>query len=160
MFYVQALHLETGEMESGKLDLVPKVAEGEKICGLFADWLGGQPAAFQAKIPFLKKGDVELQWNAAAGGVAYASLVENGEPLSLSVLLAGVDAEADAGMLDGFLGLLPDGLFQPAKERPLLATLVFPGRPEATPLLQLLTTALASVFFRTVFALRAGTAGN
>lgn len=154
MIHVQTVHLETGEVESGKLDLVPRVAEGEKICGLFGDWLGGQPSQFRERIPFLKRGEMELDWTAASGGVAFAAFMEHGEPLSLSVLLSGVEEEADTGMLEGFLRMLPPGLFTPTGERPLLATLLFPGQPESAATLQLLSSALSSVFFRTVFALR------
>jgi hypothetical protein len=135
------------------MDLVPQVEEGEKICGLFAEWLGGQPGQFREPIPFLTRGDMELEWDAAAGGVAMAGLYSGREALSMSLLLSGIDAEADQGILNGFLQMMPPGAFQPAAERPLLITLLVPEIPEAIPTIQLLTTALASVFFRTVLRL-------
>lgn len=157
MFLVQAIHLESGEVENTTFDLVPKVEQAEKICRVFGEWLAGQPSEFRERIPFLTRGDMELEWTAASDGVAFAALIGGGEPLSVSVLLAGINAEADNGMLEGLLRMVPEDVFTPSTQRPLLATLLFPGAPEAIPTVQLLTTALASVFFRTVLGLNEAT---
>ncbi|MDX2154583.1 MAG: hypothetical protein SFV54_27825 [Bryobacteraceae bacterium] len=148
------MHLESGQVEDSEFDLTPTVAEGERICGLFDEWLKGQPPEFQERVPFLKRGDLELSWSAASGGVAFASFHSEGAPLSMSLLLSGLDSEADRGLLIGMAetGLGPEVAAElDAPQRPLLATVLFPGAPEAVPTLQLLSTALASVFFRKVF---------
>ncbi len=150
---MRTLHLESGQVEDGEFDLIPKAPEGERICGLFAEWLQGQPPEFQERVPFLKRGDLNLSWSAASGGVAFASFQSEDAPLSMSLLLAGLDPEADRGLLMGMAeaGLGPEVAAElDAPHRPLLATVLFPGAPEASPALQLLNTALASVFFRKV----------
>lgn len=153
MFLGQAIHLESGEVEDATFELVPKVEQAEKICRVFGNWLSGQPSEFRERIPFLTRGDLELEWTAASDGVAFAALISGGEPLSVSVLLSGVNAEADRGILEGLLRMVPEDVYTPSTQRPLLATLLFPGSAEAVPTVQLLTTALASVFFRAVLGL-------
>ena len=81
-------------------------------------------------------------------------------PLSLCVLLSGLNPEADQGMATGFeqavLGPVLGGL-QPEErlqllggEGPRLVILLMPGRPELNPAVHLLNTALAAAFFRAV----------
>ncbi|MFN3322580.1 MAG: hypothetical protein ACK5AZ_03705 [Bryobacteraceae bacterium] len=161
MFAVRTVFPDQARVEESTFELTPTHEQGEKVCSLFRDWLSMQPTEFRAPVPFLKRGDIEMQWAAASGGVAFASFFESGSALSMSVLLSGVDEEADLGMLAGLvssviepiLGIEARRILE-VRERPLLATIILPGSPELAPTLQLLTTALASVFFRTILALR------
>src|SRR5512143_3549162 len=99
MFFVQAIHAESGVVENATFDLAPKVEQAEQVCGLFGEWLAGQPSEFRERIPFLKRGDLGLDWSAASGGVAFAALTDGGETLSVSVMLSGIDAEAGRAVL-------------------------------------------------------------
>ena len=171
MFYVRNVFLEDARVEAGKLDLIPTNEQGQAVCALMAEFLINRPAGFREKLAFLKKGDMELDWSAAPGGVALASLFESSEPATMGVLLTGVEADADRMMLEIFRDnvLVPlfgdtpiehiDRLIDVA-ERPLLFQVIFPGAPEWAPTLQLLSTALASVFFRTMLQLKSEQAGK
>src|SRR3977135_2503937 len=102
MFYVRNIYLEEARVEEGKLDLVPTNEQGQAVCALMAEFLTNRPPEFREKLSFLKKGDLELDWSAVAGGVALASLFESSEPATMSVLVPGVRAEADRMMLEMF----------------------------------------------------------
>ena len=84
-----------------------------------------------------------------------ASLFCGGDPALISVLLTGQNAAADQLMIEVFrenvLDLLFEGQFTEAlevAERPLLIQVLLPGDPEWAPVMQILSTALASVYFR------------
>ncbi len=153
LLHVRTLHLESAGQESQSYELAPSSEQAEKVCALFRDFLANRPPEFRDKVGFLNRGDVEMEWAAAPGGVALATFFAGGEPRSMSVLLAGISADADRMMLDSFGQVvpLPPGL--DAAGKPLLVNAIFPGEPEFTPALQLLTAALASVYFRTVLKL-------
>ncbi len=164
MFFVHNILLEDGRIESGQFELEPTSEQGQAVCGVFAEFLKNRPAAFRDKIGFLNRGEFELDWSAADGGVALASLVESGETLAMGVFLTGVQPESDRRMLEMFVanvlvplfGNVPENDIRKlarVTERPLLLQLLFPGSPEWTPAIQLLSTALASVYFRTMLAL-------
>jgi hypothetical protein len=157
MFHVRCIIPEQGRVEANSFELQPTNSQGEAVCDLFRRYLADRPAAFRDKLPFLRKGDIELDWSSAEGGVALASLFSSGQPAAISVLLAGQDAEADRIMLEVFrenvLDLLFEGQFGEVLEedaRPLLIQVLLPGDPEWMPAVQLLSAALASVYFRSL----------
>ena len=105
----------------------------------------------------MKKGDFEMDWSSAQGGVALASLFQAGEPVSMSVLVSGQDTCTDQIMLDVFRENVLSPLFDFEYDhvtqldlRPLLIEVIFPGRPEWVPAVQLLSACLGSVYFRSL----------
>jgi hypothetical protein len=144
-------------VEAGSFELHPTNPQGEAVCSLFERFLENRPPAFRDKLVFLKRGDFDLDWSAASGGVALASIFQGLEPACLGVLVAGIQPETDQMMLDVFrenvLAPLFDGSFDEVAavpERPLVVQVIFPGFTEWAPTLQLLSAALASVYFRTI----------
>lgn len=165
MFTVRTVHPEDGRAEAAQFDLEPALPQGRTVCNLFAGFLADHPAEFREKLPFLNKGDIELQWAAAAGGAAFASLFSEGRALAIAVLLSGTDQEADARMLEALTVSVVEPMLGPAAlapfaERPGVLLLQFNDQPELIPTVQLLTTALASVYFRAVHAMAAAAAGR
>lgn len=138
-------------------DTIPEHEQARKVIELVRDFLRNRPPQFRDKLEFLKQGSLELEWLAAPGGVAFASIDEDGVPLSMAVLLSGREWEADAGMITGFRqgvieplmgGMSEDEVQQIfSDERPLVLMGVMRGNPERVPLLHMLNTALASVYF-------------
>ena len=166
MFHVRNIYLEEARVEAGKFDIIPTNAQGEAVCALVAEFLTNRPPQFRDKLAFLKRGNFELDWSAVAGGVALASLFDEDEPATMAILLTGVEPEADRMMLDLFRDNVLRPVFDSAPpeqvnelvdvpERPLLLQALFPISPEWAPTLQLLSTALASVYFRTILQLSA-----
>lgn len=123
------------------------------MCGLFLDFLSENPPEFRKALPFLKKGSTELQWAAADGGVAFAAFFEENRPVSMGVLISGLVPEADEQMLasihEAIFGEQPAEMLE-APERPLMLNVLFPDSVELHPQVQLLSTALASVYFRVI----------
>jgi hypothetical protein len=162
MFYVRTIHPEDNRVEVAGFDLEPELEQGRSVCELFGRFLADHPAEFRERLPFLKNTDIELQWAAASGGAAFAAFFSDGETLSLGVLLAGVNEESDAMMLEALresvavpmLGEQAESLLN-WPERPLMLQLQMPDQPEKVPTVQLLSTALASVYFRAILALDA-----
>lgn len=155
MFTVRTIFPGEQRVETGSFEITPSNEQGRAVCALFLEFLSEQPAEFRAPLPFLKKGQTELEWASASGGASLASFYEAGEPVSMGILLSGLNEEADRQMLDALRQAVLEPLFGgeadrylEATERPLLLNVIFPGNPELTPRLQLLATALASVFFR------------
>jgi hypothetical protein len=160
MFTVRTVHPEDGRAEVAQFDLEPTLPQGRTVCNLFADFLAGHPAEFREKLPFLNKGDIELQWAAASGGAAFAALFAGGQTLAIAVLLSGAGQEADAHMLEALSvsvvePMLGQGALQPFEDRPGVLLLPFNDQPELLPTAHLLITALASVYFRAVHAMTA-----
>ena len=153
LLHVRTVHLESARQESQSYELVPSSEQARKVCGLFRDFLANRPPGFRDQVGFLNRGDVEMEWAASPGGVALATFFSGGEPRSMSILLAGISADADRMMLDSFGQVVPLPADLGAAGRPLLVNAIFPGEPEFTPALQLLAAALASVYFRTVLKL-------
>jgi hypothetical protein len=161
MFHVRNIYLDPVRAESGQFELKPTNERAEAICSLFKEFLMNRPAAFTERLGFLKRGDFELDWMAAPGGVALANLSESNETCSMSIMLSGIQPDQDAEMLSVFRENVLDTLLgntnppelENATERPLLLQVIFPGAPEWTPVVQILTTSLAAVFFRTVLEL-------
>ncbi len=157
MFTARTVFVESRSAENASYDLVPAGEEAQRVCNLFIEFLAHRPPQFRERLAFVNRGDYELDWNAAPGGAAFAAIYQGGEPLAMGVLLSGVHPEVDDQMLSALRSTvldmaLPDeaGSLSAAAERPLLLNVMFPGSPEATPVVQLLTTALASVYFRCI----------
>lgn len=157
MFSVRTIHPEEKRVETAAFDLAPPLEQGQKICELFGDFLAHRPAEFRERIPFLNRTELELQWAAASGGAAFYAFFHGGEAVSMGVLVSGANADSDAQMLDAWRGIahpiLGNEQLLDAPERPLMMTLQMPGYPELVPAVQLLSTALASVYFRAILAL-------
>lgn len=155
MFHVRCILPHQGRIEANQFELHPTNSPGEAVCDLFRRYLADRPPQFRDRLPFLRRGDIELDWSAAEGGVALASLFCSNEPASISVLLSGRNIEADRMMAEVFgenvLDVLFAGEFREVleiEERPLVVQVLFPCEPEWAPAVQLLSAALASVYFR------------
>jgi hypothetical protein len=157
MFHVRCIFPQQGRIEANEFELQPTNSQGEAVCKLFQRFLADKPTAFRERLPFLRKGDIELDWSSAAGGVALASLFCSDQPAAISVLLTGKDPEADRMMAEVFrenvLDVLFTGEYEEAllvTDRPLVIQVMFPCDPEWTPAVQLLSAALASVYFQSI----------
>ncbi|MBL8174306.1 MAG: hypothetical protein JNK48_06540 [Bryobacterales bacterium] len=160
-FTVRTVFLDPAKVEAIQYDVVPTNEHGKAVCDLFLDFLSENPPEFRKALPFLKKGSTELQWAAADGGVAFAAFFEENQPVSMGVLISGLAAEADEQMI----GSIREAIFGDeetdmldAPERPLFLNVLFPGSPELHPQTQVLSAALASVYFRVIGEM-AGQAG-
>jgi hypothetical protein len=167
MFHVRCILPNQGRVEASSFDLHPTNQQGEAVCNLFHRYLSDRPAAFRDRVSFLRRDDVDLDWSSAEGGVALASLFCGGDPALISVLLTGQNAAADQLMIEVFrenvLDLLFEGQFTEAlevTERPLLIQVLLPGDPEWAPVMQILSTALASVYFRGILRAESNGAGD
>lgn len=161
-FEVRFLDLEAARVESRTFEMEPSHEQAAKVCGLIDEFLKGQPREFRARLPFLTRGDWELEWSAAEGGVAFVVFHESGEPATMGVMVSGEDPAASQGILEGFR----DSILGPALDRfvpedrdrvfagsgPMVVMTAMPGRPELLPTLHLLNTSLAAVFFRRLSA--------
>jgi len=168
-FQITTIHPGAGggerpSVSAASYDLEPSLEQGRQVCALFASFLSGQPGQFRERIPFLNNMDLELDWAAQAGGAAFAAFFAEGSPVTIGVLLAGTDPEVDSAMREAmresvlrplFGELLPDSPLMDASERPLAMMVRFNDRPELLPAVDLLTAALASVYFRAVAMLAA-----
>jgi hypothetical protein len=156
-FTVRLVHAAVRRVETGSFETAPEHEQAQKVIGLMREFLKNRPPQVRDKLAFLKEGDLELEWLAAPGGVAFASIDEEGAPLSMAVFLSGREFEADAGMLTGFRQGVVEPLMGGASEeqedtlygpeRPLVLIAVMGQSPERIPALHLLNTALASVYF-------------
>ncbi len=159
-FQLRTIFAESGSFETSAFDLEPALEQGRVVCNLFADFLSRRPMEFREKLNFLKKGDLEMEWAAAAGGAAFAAFLHDGEALGVGVLLAGLDEQSDLQMLGGLretilepmIGEKADSCLAPA-ERPVAILVVMPEQADMIATLQLLMTALGSVYFRAIFEL-------
>ncbi|MCS7023842.1 MAG: hypothetical protein NZV14_03490 [Bryobacteraceae bacterium] len=158
MFTVRTIFPEQQRVETLNYELEPTNDHGKAVCALLFEFLSGQPPEFRSRLPFLKKGDTEMEWM-AGGGAALLTFYEQGEPLSMGILLSGLQGESDAQMLEALRQAVLEPVFGAeaekflqAPERPLLLNVIFPGNAELIPRTQLLSAAVASVFFRTLLA--------
>ena len=157
VFHVRSIFPDQPCVEESSFDLTPTTPQAEAVCCLFERYLSVRPAVFRDRLSFLKKGDLELDWSAATGGVALASIYQHSAPASIGVMLSGAHPQTDATMLEVFREHVLAPLFGADFDyalvvdvRPLVVQVVFPGAPEWVPALQLLTASLASVYFRTL----------
>jgi hypothetical protein len=162
VFHVRSIFPDQARVSSGSFGLKPDTPQAEAVCSLFERFLANRPPSFHEPLTFLRKGDFALDWSSAPGGVALATLLQAGETASMSVLVAGLEPAADAMMLEAFRENVLEPLFDNQYDslcsievRPLVLEVIFPGRPEWTPALQLFSVSLGCVYFRSLFA-RAG----
>lgn len=166
MFRVRTIHPDSGRDEIAEYDLVPTLPQGQLVCNLFAEFLAARPGEFRERLPFLNKGEIEMQWAAAEGGAAYAAFFSGGRALGMGILLSGADMEADTRMIEALRVAIAEpmlgeraGQALDAPQRPAVILVQLPDQPEWIPTVQLLVTALASVYFRTVQLAAAAPAG-
>lgn len=148
-FEVRVFHLESGRQESGQFELVPELADARRVIGAMRDFLADKPGSFKEAIPFLKRGAVELEWNAGAGGVAFFAWTVEAAPAMFGAMVADAGSVAGAGVLSGFAGTMKLAN-PPAATGATIWLAALPGRPEHIPLLHLLTTSLGAVYFSAV----------
>lgn len=160
-FTVRTVEAESRTVEIGQFQLIPEEDHAEAVCDLFLRFLADRPPGFREELPFLKQPGTELEWAAAEGGAALATFYDQGQPVSIGILLSGLNEDSDKRMLDGLRATIGYAIFKEdvarcldAPERPLLINILFPESPELRPRVQLLSTALASVFFRVIAALK------
>ncbi|MBM3739155.1 MAG: hypothetical protein FJW39_25550 [Acidobacteria bacterium] len=163
VFTVRTIHPQDGRVEVGTFDLEPALPQGQVVCNLFAEFLAERPAEFRERLPFLNKVAVDLEWTAASGGSAFLSLFHEDAPLAMAVLVSGADEESSQQMIEAFAGsvLAPmlgerAGALAEVPERPAVLLLQLPDSPEHFPMVQLLATAIASVYFRAIARITAG----
>lgn len=155
-FSVRTIHPEGPRVEDGEFDLVPALPQGQVVCNLFAEFLASGPPEFRQKLPFLNKMHVELEWAAAGGGAAFMVLHSAEGPMAMAVLLSGASAEVDNEMVEAMRTSIVEPMLGTAgelldvKSRPVVILMQLPEQPEHFALVQLLTTALASVYFRAI----------
>ncbi|HYO83177.1 MAG TPA: hypothetical protein VES20_17355 [Bryobacteraceae bacterium] len=144
-------------MKENSLRITPDNPHAQSVCSLFERYLCGRPPSFRDQISFLRKGEFELDWSAADGAVAVASFFNYGQPVSMTVLVSGLDPVVDTLMLETFRENVLHPLFGDqfdaalaCEARPMLLEVIFPGQGEWLPALQLLSASLASVYFRGV----------
>jgi hypothetical protein len=148
-FEVRVFHLDDGRQESGRFKIAPELEDARRVVGVMREFLHGKPEQFKAAIPFLKKGAVELEWNAGSGGVAFFSWSVEGSPAAFGAMVAEASGEAGTGVLGGFAGLMKLEA-APAAEGRTVWVASLPGRLDTLPLLHLLTTSLGAAFFGAV----------
>ncbi|MBK9169878.1 MAG: hypothetical protein IPM24_20790 [Bryobacterales bacterium] len=160
MFWVRTIFPEDARVEVGTYELTPTNENGAQVCRLFAEFLANRPPEFRDALGFVKRDGMELEWAAVQGGSALATFYDQGSPLSMGILLSGVNQASDAEILSLLRGMVLDPMLGDeaercagGPERPLLLNVVFPGAPEQTPVVQLLAASLASVYFRTIHQL-------
>ncbi len=159
-FTLRLLRPDSRSVESGQFDVQPEHEQARKIVDLMKEFFRSRPPEFRDKLSFLNKSELEMEWLAAPGGVAFVSLLQANEPVSICVLLSGKEQEADLGILTGYRSGVVEPFFGQLQaeeerqifstERPLALLTVVPGQPELTPTIHLLHTALAAVFFDAV----------
>ena len=147
-------------VETSSFDLTPALDQGRAICNLFAEFLAGAPAEFRRTLPFLNKVQIDLQWAAASGGAAFYAVFHENQTIEMGVLAAGAEAEADARILEALTETIAVPMlgvkarqWTSLASRPLAVRLRMPVHPELSAAVDLLATALASVYFRAILTL-------
>ena len=140
-------------------DQLQKIPGTVDLVATFANHLYATPEEFELDLP-LSQSSLHFRWKSSAASAGIATLRSNGELASLSLLAAGLDAEADHITLDTFqrhlLRELRDTGYEPAfglmdlKERPLIATINFksPANPTDQLLTALADRCFAAAYFR------------
>lgn len=145
------VHLDSGRIERGQYDCMPELEQAASVIRLIREFMSGRGGQFRERIPFLKRGDIELEWAAATGGVAFATFYESGKAATLGVFAFDPTSEAGKGVLDGLRQTLGLGAEEThSAGGPLVVVAALPGDPEWLPILHLLNTSLAATFFQAV----------
>lgn len=147
-FQLRVVHMEDGRVEQGAFDTQPELKQAADVVGLMRTFLSGKPVQFRDRIPFLKHGDIDIEWVASEDGVAFATFYLDGQAATLAVLASDPASEAGQGVLLGFRNSLGLGAaeIEPIPG-PLAVMASLPGSPEWFPTLHLLNTSLAAVYF-------------
>ena len=150
-FELRVIHLESGQIERGQYDCAPELEQAAEVIRLVQEFMAGQSTQFRKRVPFLKRGDIELEWAAATGGVAFATFYEAGVAATLSAFAFDPNTEAGHGVLQGLRQSLGLGAAEiEPTSGPLVVVAALPGKPEWLPTLHLLNTSLAATFFQAV----------
>lgn len=140
-------------------DQLQKIPGAVDLIAMFANHLYATPDEFEVDLP-LSQSSLHFRWKSSASSAGIATLRSDGELASLSLLAAGMDAEADHITLDTFqrhlLRELRDTGYEPAfglmdlKQRPLIATINFasPQNPKDQLLTALSDRCFAAAYFR------------
>jgi hypothetical protein len=140
-------------------DQLQKIPGAVDLVATFANHLYATPEEFEVDLR-LSQSTLRFRWKSSADSAGIATLRCNGELASLSLLAAGLDAEADHITLDTFqrhlLRELRDTGYEPAfglmdlKERPLIATINFasPEHPTDQLVVALADRCFAAAYFR------------
>jgi hypothetical protein len=147
-------------IDTAAFDLTPALEQGRAVCNLFAEFLSGAPGEFREKLPFLNKLAIDMQWAAASGGAAFYAFFYENETVEMGILAAGTSSESDEQILMALresiaVPMLGDRArnILDMHERPLALRLRMPGNAELGPTMDLLTMALASVYFRAILSM-------
>lgn len=143
--------MDSGRIERGQYDCAPELEQAAGLIRLVREFMAGRSGQFRERIPFLKRGDIELEWAAADGGVAFATFYESGKAATLGVFAFDPTSEAGHGVLEGLRQTLGLGAAETEPTTgPLVVVAALPGEPEWLPTLHLLNTSLAATFFQAV----------
>jgi len=143
--------MESGRIERGQYDCAPDLEQAASVIRLVREFMAGRASQFRERIPFLKRGDIELEWAAATGDVAFATFYESGKAATLGVLAYDPASEAGQGVLEGLRQTLGLGAAETElSQGPLVVIAALPGNPEWLPILHLLNTSVAATFFQAV----------
>jgi hypothetical protein len=163
VFTARTIYLGEGgdhRVETAAFDLTPALEQGRAVCNLFAEFLAGAPGEFREPLPFLNKLPIEMQWAAASGGAAFYAFFHQNETVEMGVLAAGASKESDDQIIAAILEsvavpMLGDRAREwlSLSERPLMLRLRMPGNAELGPTMDLLATALGSVYFRAILTI-------
>lgn len=150
-FELRVVHMESGRMERGQYDCAPALENAAEVIRLVREFMAGKSNQFRERIPFLKRGEIELEWAAATGGVAFATFYESNKAATLGVFAFDPTSEAGEGVLEGLRQTLGLGAAETEPSAgPLVVVAALPGKPEWLPTLHLLNTSLAATFFQAV----------
>ena len=140
--------MEDGRVEQGAFDTQPELQQAADVVRLMRSFLGGKPVQFRDRIPFLKHGNIDIEWVASDDGVAFATFYLDGQASTMAVLVTDPSSEAGQGVLQGFRKSLGLGAaeIEPVPG-PLAVMAALPGSPEWFAILHLLNTSLAAVYF-------------
>jgi hypothetical protein len=150
-FELRVVHMDSGRIDRGQYDCAPALEQAANVIRLVREFMAGRPAQFRERIPFLKRGNIELEWAAATEDVAFATFYESGKAATLAVFAWDPSTEAGRGVLDGLRQTLGLGAAETEPSPgPLVVVAALPADPEWLPILHLLNTSLAATFFQAV----------
>lgn len=161
-FAVRTIYPDSRSVNIETFEVEPTTPQAQSVCGLFGQYLSERPTEFRDKLEFVKKYNMEMEWAAAGGGCAYCAFYVDDVPVSMMVLLCGYVLREEQLMLDGLKAAILGRLLEDdadrlmdVPERPVVLHVLLPGHAELGPMLQLMTSALASVYFQAMEALLA-----
>jgi len=140
-------------------ELLEQLPGAAKLIGSLAGEIWRAPEQFEVPIDGTLSG-IHLRWTAIAESAGIASIRDRQQPLAISLLVSGRDAEADRITLEAFqqhvVQQLRDTGYEPAfdlaelQERPLLATvgLFLPEDQVDRRIFALIDRCFAAAYFR------------